>query len=130
MSFNGIAVIDTIEYRILSWDIHIGQQMDQSGRPSANPSGGLIRLTLESTGETDLIDWAISPSMTKCGKIIFEDRTKKTGLKTYEFIDGYCVDFREEFHAEGSSPMEIRIAISAKSLKIGVTEMSKNWGKS
>lgn len=130
MSFKGIIKIDSIEYRILRWNLHIVQRTDQTGRPNTNPSGGLISVTIETDGQTDLIDWAVSPNMTKNGSVFFEgNEISSKKHQPFEFTDGYCVDYREVFCADDSSSMETSIVISAKSLKTGLTELIKNWDK-
>ncbi len=129
MAFNGYLEIDDKQYRMLQWNLHINQQMDANGRPAANPEGGLITVTVESTGEYDFFEWVASPDLAKSGKITFQRRDNTSSLKTFEFKNAYCVDYNEDFCSDGNNPMILRIMISAKEVKCGSAKLSKNWDK-
>lgn len=129
MSFNGILEIDNKRHRILNWNIRITQKVDETGRPNANPSGGFITISIESTENNDFLDWAVNPDMTKSGTILFQRRDNDTSLLRYEFTDGYCIDFDEDFNAQGNNPMILKIVISAQTVKSGMAELTKNWNK-
>jgi hypothetical protein len=129
MSFNGILEVDNKKHRVLNFNIRISQRVDETGRPNSNPAGGMFVITLESTENSDFLDWAISPDMTKSGKIVFQRRDNDTSLRSYEFKEAYCIDFVEDFSAESSTSMKFRIVISAKSVKSGIAELTKNWDK-
>jgi hypothetical protein len=129
MAFHGVLEIDNKQYKMLQWNLHISQRTDQNGRPMANPEGGKITVTLESTGDNDFFEWVVSPDMSKNGRIVFQRRDNTSSLKTFEFKNAYCIDYFEDFIAEGSSPMKLRITISALELKSGSAQLAKNWDK-
>ncbi len=129
MSFKGTIEIENKKYKILRWSLQITQQIDQVGRPNANPAGGLINVTIETDGQSDLIDWAVSPDMTKGGSVQFEGDNRSNKRQSFDFEEGYCVSYREEFCHDDSSAMETSIVISAKKLKTGLTELAKTWDK-
>ncbi len=129
MAFNGYLEIDDKQYRMLNWNLHITQQMDINGRPTANPEGGLITVTVESTGEYDFFEWVASPDMAKSGKITFQRRDNTSSLKTFEFKNAYCVDYNEDYSSEGANPMILRIVLSANELKCGSANLIKHWDK-
>ncbi len=129
MAFNGYLEIDDKQYRMLNWKINISQRTDRNGRPAANPEGGKILVTIESTGETDFFEWVASPDMAKSGKITFQRRDNTSSLKTFEFKNAYCIDYCEEYSADGSSPMRLRIVISSLEIKCGSAKLSKSWDK-
>ncbi len=129
MAFNGYMEIDDKKYRMLKWGLNINQQTDQTGRPVANPAGGLITVVLESTGETDLFEWVSSPDMTKSGKITFQRRDNTSSLKTFEFKDAYCINYDEDFSDTGGQPMITSVTISAKELVCSAVKLKKSWNK-
>ncbi|MCG8688067.1 MAG: hypothetical protein MI892_24545 [Desulfobacterales bacterium] len=129
MSFNGILEIENEKYRVINWNVNIKQQVDHTGRPNANPGGGLIRITVESSDSSDLMEWAVSPDMTKNGRIVFQRRDNSSSLRTFDFREAYCVEYNESFSSEGTNPMLIIITLSSQSLKSGSAELSKNWNK-
>ncbi len=129
MAFNGHLEFDDKQYRLLQWNIRINQQTDRTGRPVSNPEGGKITAILESTSDTEFFDWVSSPDMLKSGKITFQRRDNTSSLKTFEFKDAYCIDYSEDFDSEGSSPMKIKITLSAQNIKCGSSSLTKNWYK-
>ncbi len=129
MAFNGYIEIDSKQFRMLQWNLHINQQTDQTGRPVSNPQGGLITITLESTGDLDFLEWVTSPDMVKSGRITFQRRDNTSSLKTFEFKNAYCINYDEDYLDEGSQPMTFSITISANELKCGSVKLSKSWNK-
>ncbi len=129
MAFNGHLEFDDKQYRLLKWNLRINQQTDRSGRPVSNPEGGRITALVESTSEIDFFEWIASPDMVKSGKISFQRRDNTSSLKTFEFKDAYCIDYSEDFDSEGTSPMKIKVTLSAKKIKCGNCSLTKNWNK-
>ncbi len=129
MAFNGKLVIDDKEYTLLNWNIRVSQTVDETGRPIANPQGGLLSLTINSVGNHDFFEWATSPDMTKSGEIKFQRTDNTASLKTYEFKNAYCIDFYEEFDSVGAAPMTMNLIISSEELKSGSAPFKKYWNK-
>lgn len=102
--------------------------MDGTGKPSARPNGGRINVTIEADGGYDLLHWMSSPDQTKNGSIVFYKRDAMSRLQEVIFEKAYCVSLEVEFDAIDDSPLQKRIVISAKSLKIGDMTFENNWG--
>lgn len=115
------------EMNVLNCNFRFTQTTDATGKPSALPQGGYLSFVVESTKDTDLVDWMINPTSTKSGIVTFYRRDMLSKLKSVEFTDGYCVDYQESFDHRGEHPMQISIVVSAKSLKINETEFKNNW---
>ncbi|MBN2484901.1 MAG: hypothetical protein JXB34_02900 [Bacteroidales bacterium] len=129
MAFHATLEIDNKTYDMLNWNMQVSQHIDSTGRPIANPEGGLITVTLKSTESNELFEWATSADMTKSGRMVFQRYDNDGSLKTYVFKNAYCIDFFEEFSSEGTTPMTIKITISAMELKNGNAGIEKNWDK-
>jgi hypothetical protein len=115
------------EMNVLNCSFRFTQTTDATGKPSALPQGGYLSFVVESTKETDLCDWMISPTGTKNGVVTFYRRDMYSKLKTVEFTDAYCVDYHESFDHKGEHPMQISVVICAKTLKINESEFKNNW---
>jgi len=50
-------------------------------------------------------------------------------LQKVEFTEAYCVSLEEEFNSVDDIPMQKRIVISAKTIKIGDMTFENSWGK-
>ena len=127
MSFISKIKIDGEEMNVLHCGFHFSQATDATGRPTAIPQGGSIDLLLESNGNTNLFDWMISPTQTKNGSITFYRRDTMSKLKTLEFTDAHCVNYRETFDHSGNHPMQLHLILSARELKLNDSAFTNNW---
>jgi hypothetical protein len=105
------------------------QETDATGRPSAITRGGRIRLTVESTGDTDLFEWMVNNFERKDGSVVFYKRDSDAKLKELKFKEGYLVKFEETFDADNKDPMNISFTISARSLELGNAVHTNEWPK-
>lgn len=127
MSFLAKLSLDGEEFNILECKFGIRQKADESGKPSAKPTGGQIQMLVESTVKIDFFEWAISKSATKSGEIVFYKRDNFSSLKKLEFKDAYCLNYEEIFNATDSQPLKIFLLISAKELVVRGTRFANNW---
>ncbi len=100
--------------KILECDFGFSQDINQQ---TLTPSGAVrinnINLVVESTKDTQLADWMVSPHSKKKGKI--ELTIQNNVKKTIEFEDAYCAHYHESFnHLGGESPMQISISFTAR----------------
>jgi len=112
---------------VLHCGFRFTQVTDATGKPTAIPQGGTINLIVESSGGTELFDWMISPTQTKNGTITFFRRDTNSKLKTLEFSEGHCVDYYETFDHVGDHPMQIKLTVSAREIKLNDSEFKNNW---
>lgn len=128
MSFLAKLNVDGHEYNVLHCTYFFEQPMDNTGKPSGKPLGGQIMITIESQGKFDLFHWMKAPDQTKGGHIIFFKRDAMSQLQKVEFTEAYCVSLEEEFNAINDIPMQKRLVISAKTIKIGDMTFENSWG--
>lgn len=127
MSFLAKLEIDGETMNVLEFNCSIRQEMDKSGKPSADPSGGNIRLLVESTKSTLLFDWMVSHSQIKNGKITFFRRDAISKMREFEFNEAYCVSYDEIFISDNSTPMQIQFSISAKEISMNGSKFTRSW---
>jgi|APLow6443716910_1056828.scaffolds.fasta_scaffold889042_1 hypothetical protein len=114
--------------KILECDFEFSQEIDETGKPSGIPRGGLIHITIESTDKSTFAEWMFSKMDFKNGKIEFSLRSNKKKELTFE--DGACISYHESFNAVNSLPMLLRFTISANTIKLGSAPPFKNeWKK-
>ena len=118
---------DPDEMNVLHCDFPFSQGTDVTGKPTAIPKGGSIRLILESDGSTHLFDWMIDPIQLKSGIITFYRRDSMSKLKTLEFTDAYCVCYNEVFDHTGEAPMQTELTVSAREVKLNNSVFKNNW---
>jgi hypothetical protein len=117
----------TESLKVLECDYEFSQEIDESGKPSARPRGGLIHVTVESSDKTTIAEWMFSKMAFKNGKIEFTLRNSKK--KELIFEDGACISYHESFNAVNSLPMMLRFTISANILKLGSVTHDNEWKK-
>jgi len=118
---------DSNRIKILTCDFSFSQEIDETGKPSSRPQGGLINITVESTDKETLAEWMFSKMGMKDGKIEFQLRNNKT--KVLSFKEGVCIAYNESFNAAGSIPMMVHFTISPNSIKLGSAEFKNEWKK-
>ncbi len=127
MSFQAKLEIDDTSYNLLDCTFEFDQPLDHNGRPSAAPRGGIIVLSLEFEKKTDLLNWAISPTETKSGQIVFMKRDAMASLMTLKFSNAYCARLSGFYHAVSNEPFKLKLKISAEKLTIGDATFTNNW---
>jgi hypothetical protein len=127
MSFSVKLHLEGEEVNVLHCGFRFTQRTDATGKPTALPQGGTIDLVVEGTGSTDLFDWMIHPTQTKSGDVTFYKRDTMSKLKTLEFTDAHCVDYYETFDHTGDEPLQIRLTLSAREVKLNDSEFKNNW---
>ena len=130
MSFLAKLELGDKEYNILSADYDISQPIDHYGRPHGKAKGGLVQLTIESSTDNQLVEWASKHSLMKDGKLIFYRRDANSQMKTVKFKDAFCIYLKEIFTADGANPMVTRLTISARELTIASITIANPWAGS
>jgi len=103
--------------KILECDFEFSQEIDETGKPSAKPRGGLIHITIESTDNAAIAEWMFSKMDFKNGKIEFSLRSNKKKVLTFE--NAACIAYHESFNAVNNLPMLLRFTISANTIQLG-----------
>lgn len=127
MSFLAKMFLDEEELKLINCHFSFRQDTDINGRPLAKPQGGQISLLVNSESKINFLEWMVSPKQTKDGEIIFYRFDGITIYKKLVFKDAFCVEYSEQFNAEGQTPMIISLVISAKELQIDKTIFKNAW---
>lgn len=127
MSFSSNLIIEDKSYKVLDCTFDFEQQLDQNGRPSGTPRGGILLLTLEFTGDTSLFSWMIEPNMTKNGRLVFSNRDGMSNLMTINFSNAYCGKLSGYFNHVGTEPIKLRIKVTAESMEFNSIPFKNNW---
>lgn len=127
MSFKAEMNIDGVgKYPILSCSYNLSRSTDMKGVPQ-KIQGGTFHVTVETSGDTSLSDWMLTPFAHNDGEIIFFKTDADAAAKTLKFTNSCVVDYSESFSSEGGMPMMASISISAETIKIGQGEHDNEW---
>ncbi len=128
MAFKAILDLEeTKNVRVLDCEFGFTQDIDSTGKPTSRPRGSIIKLVLESTGDSELVSWMFSHSDTKNGTIRFLRRDNEAAMKKLSFKDGICISYHESFKDHGSVPMITSITISAREIHIDGLVFKNMW---
>ena len=116
MAFRATLSFAGKEFDVLDCTYSLKRDVDSKGRPSSNIYGGQIRLHVESTDDTSILENMTNQFKPHSGSIVF-----KKG--------GYITEFTENIDIVGSQPMTITFVVSAQVIKIGGAQFEQNWPK-
>ena len=123
MAFEAKLDIGGSKYDVLECEYEFSQSIDQAGKPSTRPRGGLLNLILKSTGDSDMLfqEWMFKDIEAKSGSIEFviSGEGEKREKKVVHFEDAFCVNFYEYFNHNNSILMYMKITLSAAVIRFG-----------
>ena len=131
MAFSTRLDIDSLtDIRVVDFSYSLSRDYDPTGRPSGSFRGGIIQITIETSGKPEPFAWLIDPTKRVSGKLkIASESQPNTSLKEREFTDAALVQYSESFHWQGGDNMMESFTISAKELKIGGNNHVNEWPK-
>ncbi len=127
MSFKAKLTVAGKDYNVLHCSYGLFQEVDATGRPSSITRGGKIKITVESTQETDLFEWMCNNFERKDGSVTFLKRDSDATMKELKFKEGYLVNFDERYESVNENPMLLTFVISAKEITMGNGTHTNEW---
>lgn len=127
MSFLAKLTLGDNSYNILTVHFGVSQSVGTNNLPTRNPEIGLINIVVESSNQSELFEWAMMPSQTKNGNILFYRRDSVAPLKTLNFYNAFCINYEEQFASDGEVPMKTKLVISPYSIEMHSIERTQPW---
>lgn len=115
------------EFDVLDCDYSLKRDVDSKGRPSSNIYGGKVRIHIESTDDTSILESMVSQFKPISGSIVFKKGDEEAKLKELSWENGYIIEFFEDIDIIGNKPMTLTFVVSAQVLKIGGAQFEQNW---
>ncbi|MGO3183401.1 MAG: type VI secretion system tube protein TssD [Aequorivita sp.] len=129
MSFKAKLSLNGKEYNVLDCSYDLFQETDATGRPSSVTRGGRVKLRVESTEDTSLVEWMFNNFERRDGSVKFLKRDNEATAKELKFKEGYMVKYVETFDSTDKEPMSESLVISARSITMGTGEHVNDWPK-
>lgn len=134
MALHGSLKIGGRTYGVMECEYEFTQNVDQTGKPTARPEGGIIKIVIPSTNDDDMFfyNWMFHKSEAKSGILRFRLYTtdNKISYKTVSFANAYCIYLHDFFSDQDSKLMYTTIKISAQVIRVGAANFSmfiNNW---
>lgn len=127
MAFRATLSLGGKEFDVLDCNYKLERDVDVKGRPASNIYGGKVRVRVESTDDTSILEQMVNQFKPVSGSIIFKKGDEESKMKELMWENGYITSFEEGIDISGTSPMSTAFEVSAQVLKIGGAEFEQNW---
>ncbi len=127
MAFRATLNFGGKEFDVLDCSYQLNRDVDSKGRPASNIYGGTVKVHLESTEDSLLLESMVSQFKPNSGSIVFKKGDEEAKMKELTWENGYIISFKEEIDVVGSKPMTLTFVVSAQVLKVGGAQFEQNW---
>lgn len=127
MAFRATLSLGGKDFDVLDCNYKLERDVDVKGRPASNIYGGKVRVRVESTDDTSILEQMVNQFKPVSGSVIFKKGDEEAKMKELMWENGYITSFEEGIDISGASPMSTTFEISAQVLKIGGAEFEQNW---
>ena len=114
--------------KLLKMNYSVSRSTDVSGRVASDPSNALIKVTVEATEKSDILESLLNGKYkpTK-GEITFNKSHEEGTLITLNWENGYVIQHEVDFDAIDSNSMLISFVISAETIDYGTSQYAGLW---
>ncbi|RQO29730.1 hypothetical protein DBR32_14175 [Taibaiella sp. KBW10] len=114
--------------KVLKMTYKVGRSVDVSGRVASDPSNALIKVTIEATDKSDILESLLNGKYKPTnGEVTFNKSHEEGTLITLNWENGYVVDHELDFDAVDSNSMLISFVISAERINYGTAAYEGVW---
>ncbi|MDN3691847.1 type VI secretion system tube protein TssD [Chryseobacterium tructae] len=117
--------------KLLKLNYSVSRATDVSGRVASDPSNALIKVTIEATEKSDVLESLLnSKYKPTTGEINFNKSHEEGTLIALKWENGYVIQHEVDFDAIDSNNMLISFVISAETITYGNSEYAGLWPSS
>ncbi|AZB27336.1 MULTISPECIES: type VI secretion system tube protein TssD [Chryseobacterium] len=114
--------------KLLKLNYSVSRATDVSGRVASDPSNALIKVTIEATEKSDVLESLLnSKYKPTTGEINFNKSHEEGTLITLKWENGYVIQHEVDFDAIDSNNMLISFVVSAETITYGNSEYAGLW---
>ncbi|MCJ7935016.1 MAG: hypothetical protein MUW56_15675 [Chryseobacterium sp.] len=117
--------------KLLKMKYSVSRSTDVSGRVASDPSNALIKVTVEATEKSDILESLLNGKYKPTvGEITFNKSHEEGTLITLNWQNGYVIQHQVDFDAIDSNSMLISFVISAETIDYGTSQYAGLWPSS
>ena len=106
--------------KVLKVHYHVDRAVDVSGRVPSDPSHAIIKVTVEATDKSDILESLLNGKYKPTtGEVTFNKSHEEGTLITLNWENGYVIQHEVNFDAIDSNSMLISFVISAEKITYG-----------
>ncbi|MBV8326110.1 type VI secretion system tube protein TssD [Chryseobacterium sp.] len=114
--------------KLLKLNYSVSRSTDVSGRVASDPSNALIKLTVEATEKSDILESLLNGKYKPTsGEIIFNKSHEEGTLITLNWQNGYVIQHEVDFDAIDSNNMLVTFVVSAETIDYGTSQYTGLW---
>ncbi|MGH1518367.1 type VI secretion system tube protein TssD [Chryseobacterium sp. JK1] len=114
--------------KLLKMNYSVSRSTDVSGRVASDPSNALIKVTIEATEKSDILESLLNSKYKPTnGEINFNKSHEEGTLISLKWENGYVIQHEVDFDAIDSNNMLISFIISAESVTYGNSSYDGLW---
>ena len=114
--------------KLLKLNYSVSRSTDVSGRVASDPSNALIKVTIEATEKSDVLESLLNSKYKPTnGEIQFNKSHEAGTLISLKWENGYVIQHEVDFDAIDSNNMLISFVISAESITYGNSFYDGLW---
>ena len=117
--------------KLLKMNYSVSRSTDVSGRVASDPSNALIKVTVEATEKSDILESLLNGKYKPTvGEITFNKSHEEGTLITLKWQNGYVIQHQVDFDAIDSNSMLISFVVSAETIDYGTSQYAGLWPSS
>ncbi|HCA05885.1 MULTISPECIES: type VI secretion system tube protein TssD [unclassified Chryseobacterium] len=114
--------------KLLKLNYSVSRSTDVSGRVASDPSNALIKVTVEATEKSDILESLLNGKYKPTnGEITFNKSHEEGTLITLKWENGYVIQHEMDFDAVDSNSMLVSFVISAETISYGNSLYEGFW---
>ena len=114
--------------KLLKLNYSVSRSTDVSGRVASDPSNALIKVTIEATEKSDVLESLLNSKYKPTnGEITFNKSHEEGTLISLKWENGYVIQHEVDFDALDSNNMLISFVVSAESITYGNSFYDGLW---
>ncbi|MGL6128611.1 hypothetical protein BBI01_21945 [Chryseobacterium artocarpi] len=114
--------------KLLKMNYSVARSTDVSGRVASDPSNALIKVTVEATEKSDILESLLNGKYKPTvGEIVFNKSHEEGTLITLKWNNGYVIQHEVDFDAVDTNSMLISFVVSAETIEYGNSAYEGLW---
>ncbi|PTT37204.1 type VI secretion system tube protein TssD [Chryseobacterium sp. 'Rf worker isolate 10'] len=114
--------------KLLKLNYSVSRATDVSGRVASDPSNALIKITVEATDKSDILESLLNGKYKPTvGEITFNKSHEEGTLTTLKWTNGYVIQHEVDFDAVDENSMYISFVVSAEQIDLGNSSYFGAW---
>ncbi|MDR6545387.1 hypothetical protein J2810_001434 [Chryseobacterium rhizosphaerae] len=114
--------------KLLKLNYTVARATDVSGRVASDPSNALIKITVEATEKSDILESLLNGKYKPTvGEVTFNKSHEEGTLTTLKWTNGYVIQHEVDFDAIDENSMYISFVVSAEQIDLGNSAYNGAW---